>query len=296
MYAFVAPPLGPGTGKTLLAEASSIIASGQSGINPWPGDEEAQKTITSKLLCGDSFVIFDNLEGVVKSPDLAALITSTHWSSRVLYKNEAPKLPNTTTWCITLNDAKLNRDIARHSIMIKLDAKMKDPFRRRGFAIRDLKAWCKKHRGKIIHSILTIVTAWANAGRPTDPDLVFGSFESYADVVGGILHYAGLRGLPACLEAAHAVDQETANHHVLVEVWHQMFGEHKEVSAAQLADAADRASIYGEKLGSAGSETVRGQRMARILRELVNHEFGGFTIRRQGLKNGYRKFYIEQKK
>ena len=77
-----------GTGKSLLAECCTIIATG-GRVAPCAfgnDDEELRKHLTARLLEGPQVVVFDNLptKKVVDRPSLAAVLTTTIWSDRVL--------------------------------------------------------------------------------------------------------------------------------------------------------------------------------------------------------------------
>jgi hypothetical protein len=282
LYAFDAPALrGQGTGKSLLAKAIGAIILGQvPEVTGWPDDpKELPKTITSKLVAGVPFVIFDNLEGIVRHKDLAALATTTMWSSRLLHTNDSPRLPQTATWCTTLNGARFSRDNARRTIIVKLDAKMPEPFKRTGWKIPDLLPWVIQHRASIIRACLILVRAWVVAGRPKDHALIAGSFESWQHVVGGILKFAGLNDLPRALEEARGRDVDAHEHATFVFYWAQQRPEQL-VTAAELANLAEMHGLYGAVLEKVKSPNWKGRHMAEILRKLEGHVFSGWKVER----------------
>lgn len=286
LYAFDAPALkGQGTGKTLLATAIGAIITGREiEVTAWPDDpKELPKLITSKLMTGEPFVIFDNLEGTVRHKDLAACATSTMWSSRLLHSNESPKLPQTATWCMTLNGARFSRDIARRTITIKLDSRTSDPHKRKGFRIRNLIPWCVQNRANIIRACLLLVKAWVQAGKPEDERLVAGSFEAWQSVVGGIVYHAGLTDLPLALEESRGRDVDSTEHDEFVERWAENYGP-APVTALQLAMLAESFNLYGATLEKVRSPNWKGRHMAEILRKLVGHNFRSWRVERPDTK------------
>lgn len=295
LYAFDAPALfGQGSGKTLIAQALSAIVTGREvGVTPWPEDpKELPKIITSKLLAGELFVVFDNLTGIVSNKDLAACATSTVWSARLLHKNDSPKLPQVGTWCLTLNGGRFSRDIARRVVMVRLDARVLNPFRRSGFDLKNLVTWCIHKRAPIIHACLVLVRSWVAAGRPVDPALHFGSYEAWQDVVGGILYNAGIQNLSRALEEATSRDVDAPEHEEFVARWAATFNT-MPVTAVQLAGLAEAFSLYGSVLEGVRASAWKGRHMAGILQKLDGHVLNGWRVTRDAKRiDGYFMFRL----
>ena len=77
-----------GTGASLLANTIAIIATGEPAyMTTQPEGREKEnewrKRTTSLVLDGRQIVVIDNVEGVLRSPTLCALLTSTTWSDRI---------------------------------------------------------------------------------------------------------------------------------------------------------------------------------------------------------------------
>lgn len=286
LFAFDAPAVvGQGSGKSLLAQAIAAVVTGHAEITSFPDDpRELPKLITAKLMAQDLFVIFDNLEGQVKHKDLAAVATASVWSSRLLGKLENIRIPQTATWCLTLNGAEFSRDIARRTVVIRLDARAAHAYLRKGFKIRDLVPWCIQHRAELIHACLVLVRAWDRAHRPTDPDLVVGSFESWAAVVGGILYHAGLPGLAAAIRDARGRDSSSEEHEDFVIRWRMQFGD-APVNALALSMMAVEHGLYATKLERARTPNWQARYMAEQLQRLLDQEIGGHVIERSAQRH-----------
>ncbi|MBI3966637.1 MAG: hypothetical protein HY329_13465 [Chloroflexi bacterium] len=84
-----------GTGASLLADVVTMITTGRNAaVMTMPNsDEEVRKKLTSVLLEGSTIVLLDNIEGTLKSPNLAACLTSPIWKDRALGGNTMLTLP-----------------------------------------------------------------------------------------------------------------------------------------------------------------------------------------------------------
>ena len=183
-----------GTGKGKLAQLVSIVATGRElpVSTEVRDDEEWRKQITSVLLADRPVVIIDNVEKTLSSPQLAAVLTSSEWSDRLLGRSETLRLYARAMWIATGNNIRLGGDIPRRSYWIRLNANMARPWTRdpRGFK-RELPGWAFEHRAEIVAALLTMARAWFLAGKPEWSGRPLGSYEKWSKVVGGILEFCG---------------------------------------------------------------------------------------------------------
>lgn len=271
LYAYDAPVGGQGTGKTKCAKVTQAVAAGAIKFDSYARrEEEMEKRITSYLLAGRICIILDNVTMIISSDSLAALATSEVWGGRILGASEATAIPNSATWMLTMNGASFNTDMARRFVIIRLDAKMADPSKRKGFKHPDIEGWALEHRAELIRACLVLARAWYVAGQPTDPNLVMGSFETYAKVVGGILHHAGIEGLPECADESKSRNADVAEATSLVSAWLGLKAE--KVTATDLADLAIKEGLYESTLADV-HENWRGRAMAKALAPLVGRTF-----------------------
>ena len=198
---FVIDAPAAGTGKSLLAEITSIILTGlEAAMKPAPSyeEEEWRKTISATLLDGTSLTVFDNVAHTLQSPSLALVQTATIWTDRLLGQTKTVTLPVRTVFVVTGNNVVLGGDLPRRSLWIKLDARTAEPHKRKDFKHPKLKEWVLENRGKLLSALLTIARAWFVTGRPPAADVsVLGSFESWCETLGGILQFAGIPGFLA---------------------------------------------------------------------------------------------------
>ena len=191
MYAISARDAG--TGKGLLADVASIIATGRRApvASFSQHEEEARKHITSALAAGHHTILLDNLEVGLDSPALCALLTAETWSDRLLGGNRMITVPANAMVIATGNNLKISGDLTRRTIQICIDAGMERP-ETRTFKRDDLEGWLKQNRAQLVCDCLTVIAAFRRAGQPVEPD--FRSIGSYAtwstEIVGALLWLA----------------------------------------------------------------------------------------------------------
>ena len=184
-----------GTGAGLLIEMIAYVVTGR----PIPtmtearSDDEWRYRITSKLREVEPFLLIDNLHQPLKSPHLAAAITSTVWEDRKIGSSETVRLPVRCAWVATANNPVLSDEIQRRTVRIRLDAGVEKPWERKGFKHSDLKTWARENRAELVGAVLTLAQGWIVAGQPPGKQRL-GSFESWAAVIGGILQVAEIPG------------------------------------------------------------------------------------------------------
>jgi len=211
----------PGTGKGLLAQAclwpalgySLDIRSGARDLDEW------RKRITSELVAGKPVIGFDNATTRLDSEHLAAALTATLWTDRVLGQTRVVTIPNRSIWVCTGNNLAFSKELARRVIWIRLDAKVEAPEQRTGFRYSNLIAHVREQRAALVAAALTLCRAWLAAGRPAGKQIM-GSFENYAGVLGGILNVAGIGGFLANAdELRRQADTETSEWRGFIEAW-----------------------------------------------------------------------------
>ena len=211
----------PATGKDLLAKTALLPALGYlPGVTTAAKDaDEWRKKITSELTAGRPAIVWGNITYRLDSEHLAAVLTETTWSDRVLGQTRVITLPNLAVWVATGNNLTFSKELARRVVWIRLDARIEAPEQRRGFKHPDLLQHIRSNRGKIVHAALTLAQAWLAADRPSGKQ-VMGSFESYVAVVGGILDVAGIEGfLGNADELRKQADTETGEWRAFVSTW-----------------------------------------------------------------------------
>ncbi len=207
-----------GTGKTLLVKALGAIAVDAVPVQTVPSasrdpEEEWRKRITAILMESHPLVLIDNVPETMAfdSVNLAAALTSPEWIDRRLGKNETISVPSRCVWTATGNNIRVTGDMPRRCYTVRLDSNAERPWERAGFRHADLAAHVRHHRGRLLAAAYTLIRAWYAAGRPTPARSIrFGSFQEWADAVGGVLSHAGIGGFLHNLEEVRVVQDDDA--------------------------------------------------------------------------------------
>ncbi len=221
-------------------------------------------------------VVIDNVNYRLSSDALCSAITATTISDRVFRTFERIVLPVKCSWIATGNNVQLGGDMPRRCYWIRLDAKQSKPFHRTDFRHENLRTWVADHRGDLIAALLILARYWFHQGRPK-PKRVrpLGSFESWCNVVGGILELAGVEGFLGNSETMlEQADSDAVQWEAFLSVLAEIFG-----------DEPFRATDVFEKLGTNGTLAAPdGKRLREALPDSLAEaaDRGGFFQRRLG--------------
>jgi hypothetical protein len=272
-----------GTGKTLLAQVVSIIATGTEGamMTVPKNRDEWRKKITSVLRACSPVVVLDNVSSKLDADELMSVLTLEEWTDRLLGSSQQVILPNRASWIATANNITLEGQMVRRSYWVRMDAKMARPFTRSDFKHNNLKLYVKQERGRILAAILTLARAWITNGMTAPSMKPLGSFESWTTVIGGVLENAGVSGFlgNGDLLYAHS-DDET-------QLWESLLGELaaifkdkafttaeilKQMTSPMNDDLKDIVeTIFGEVVGQ---EKTLKQRLPKAFKERIGRHFG----------------------
>lgn len=190
--AIISAPL-KGSGKTLLGEICSLIATGHSPhMLPFSiSEEENRKKITAALLGGHSIIEFDNVKMKLDSSALDSTLTAYAWEDRILGQSKTISIPQRATWIANGNNLQIGDELTRRIYPIYLTPTQNKPWRRTGFRHKKLENWVRENRAKLIWAILVLVQDWHNAGSPKFTHIILGNFTEWVEVIGGVLRKAG---------------------------------------------------------------------------------------------------------
>lgn len=242
------------TGKTLLADAASLIVTGRpiARMSHPRDDDEMRKRITAIVLGGDQIVLIDNIPGELSSASLDAALTGAVWKDRILGRSEIVEMPLVTTWAATGNNVVLGADTSRRVCHIRLDSKLENPEEREDFRHRELLRWIRQERPRLLAAALTILAAYCEAGRPDQKLKTWGSFEGWSGLVRQAIVWAGLPDPGETREElTRSSDREAAGLRALLQGWQEMDQEGVGITAANLIKRLEREPDQYELLRSA---------------------------------------------
>lgn len=290
-----------GTGKTLLATLIALVfnPSGPVLMTQGRDEDEWRKRITAALIAAPPHILIDNIRGKLDSAQLAAVLTATHWTDRILGQSREITVPNLAAWFGTANNVNLSGEMARRVVWVRLDAKSERPATRKKFRHDDIAQWVIDRRNELVTAALTLVNCWLQAGRPGG-NVVVGSYRPWARTLSGILECVEVPGFMA--NSGQLYDRVDREHDVWTAFVHKWWEAYRDqhVGVAQLFPLA---SSYDERqlplmsplpfevgagldlletyLGS-GNERARRTRLGSQLANKADRVYGGFRIERAG--------------
>lgn len=292
LYLITAPTTG--TGKTKLTVNSlSIWVSDISPFSLSAREEEAAKELYGYLRRGREIILIDNLKHRLTSASFEAILTTRHYSSRVLGVSECPSVPVFQTFVVTGNNPRLGSEIAERSVPVRLDRGSERPSNYEGFKHHILEEWVNENRSNLIWAALTLVQKWIAQGKKPG-DKVNNRFPVWSRVVGGILEANDIRGFldsASVIEFREDSDEEDESLAAFVQMWHEKF-KTQEVFAKDLVSFAILCGIVRD------NETVSfeqqcletGQYLGRIKGRVCN----GLRVAKRLYEKGRRKWALEQ--
>lgn len=231
LIAFDAPTAG--TGKSLLTEMISIIATGNvpAMVSQGKNAEEDEKRLSSILTANDLIIVIDNCERPVEGDFLCSMLTQEVVQARILGKSEMIRLPSNSLVMATGNNMVIAGDMARRVLMCRIDSKQERPdIRQFTFDPRDR---VREIRGELVVAGLTILRAYFVAGRPQKMDKI-GSFEQW-NFIREALVWLGQADPAETRNHLFANDPRKAALAELLNEWYECLGS-KPITLAEIND------------------------------------------------------------
>jgi hypothetical protein len=284
-----------GTGKGLLISCICLPTTGREpAVAPEFRDEsEAQKRLMAILLKAPTFVLLDNLSKILDSASLAAVLTARNWTDRILGGSTTATLPINNSWLASGNNPRMTPELVRRTVLSRLDSGQENPATRTGFKHPALLAWAKEHRGELVWACLTLCQAWLAAGRRKGKQ-VMGSYEAWAEVIGGILDVADIEGLlenrDELRSTAISRDSEWK---AFVNSWNAEFGA-TPVGVKELYKMASENGLLDKVLGDEGERSQR-TRLGLALGGMRDRVVEGYRIAEAPEDHSGRQRYVLQK-
>jgi len=286
--AFASDGPNEGVGKTLVLEAVIGIASGYSPeVSPPFGDEsELRKNLTSMVLAGDRYVLFDNLEGYQHSPTLQAFLTGANWKDRLLSTNiMLQNLPIRMFVGMTATNITFSGDMHRRVLTWRIDPNMEG-------AVGRVFSWCPKEQAidariAIIQAVLSLTLAAQEVDLPPVHENL-GKYGQWERIVRRTLRYIEVvtegyivDPVPQAIRAVKVNDDVRALYQ-LHEAFFETFGTERfsALDVAQRVLQDDAINLKDAMLGATGrSEQLSSKSVGRYLRKFVDRIVEGRALR-----------------
>jgi hypothetical protein len=229
---------GAGTGKSKLFDCASILLTGREcAVVSQPDDAtEFEKKLFAELLAGDPLVSIDNCNLPLDNPFLCMTITQRFVKSRLLGLSKNPEIPNAVILGANGNNFAFAGDMLRRGLTGRLDAAMEKPWERT-FNSEDPVIVFKRDRPQLVTAALTMLRAYAAAGRPEMIALPLGGFEDWCRTVRDPILWLG--GADPCLtiESARTADPERQQLEAVLIQWRNVIQDRSLTTREVIAEA-----------------------------------------------------------
>ena len=201
----------PSSGKTYLADISSIIATGKVAPRQAQVDEvEFEKRVTSILMNGTRTVLIDNVKKAIGGATMDALLTGDVWVARILGISKMVKLRARVHWMATGNNITIQGDLARRALRCYLRPNMERPEEATNFKYSDILNHVARNRGIYVSAAISLVRQYILAGSPSQGLTALGSFTGWSNTVRSALVWAGMPD-PVLTQTELRSDNATSN-------------------------------------------------------------------------------------
>lgn len=267
-----------GSGKTILARGLTWISTGvlPRVIATPRDDDEFGKRVFTALLEAPPAILIDNVGKRLDSPMLASVLTSNHWTDRILGLSKSAKVSARCAWIATGNNISLSRELARRTVAVRLAPPVEKPWLRTSFRHQHFEEWVRANQPILLAAFVTIVQRWIDAGMPPGRQ-VLGSYEAWSRVIGGILEVAEIPGFLERLDGFYEeLDDESERWAVFIGSWFRAHG-HREVPVKDLHQLAADAEIVAYPPGHAKEHSAR-VALGSALRRRNGRIFGSLML------------------
>lgn len=225
LFGFTAPVAG--SGKTLIANVISIIATGKQAVAASQGNdrEEERKNLFAKLLQAKPVLLLDNIERPLSSDTLCAILTAPGqiYEDRILGRSKVEEVPTNVTFMATGNNLGFQGDMTRRALLCTLDPGVEKPETRRGFKYKDLEAHVFKRRAEYVNAGLTILKAYIREGSPKQNVQQYGSFEQWSDWIRSALVWLGCADPNKTRDKIEEEDPAKSNMAQILSLWKKVY-------------------------------------------------------------------------
>lgn len=243
MHAITAPAAG--SGKSMIIDAATMVATGRKAgvVALGKSAEETEKRLGGALLSGDPVLALDNCEAGVGGDLLCQMLTQDTVKVRPLGGSQIVDLPTNVFVTATGNNLALVGDMTRRAVLCRIDTGVERP-ELRVFNGPDPVVMAQRGRGQLAIAALTIVRAYALAGRPAQ-GTPLGSFEGWSRAVRDALVWSGSADPVGTMEEARRRDPRLDELKAIIAQWAKVIGGDR-VSTRQVIERATRKSDFAD--------------------------------------------------
>ncbi len=245
-----------GSGKSTLVDIAAVLATGRRAavLSATGNAEELEKRIVGCLPSGDPLVSLDNLNGQLASDLLCQASTAEAVKIRPLGSSAQVEIENTTLWTANGNNLVVAGDLARRSLVCRMDPGVERP-EERVFDFDPI-VTARQNRSRYIGHALTVMRGYVLAGCPSTGATPFGSFETWSRLVREALLWAGTAD--PCDSRAFVLDDdpEAARLGAFLSAWWDAFKDEEKTGADAIKAAQGGNDGLAAAIGAVAGEGV----------------------------------------
>ena len=286
-----------GSGKTLLADIVSMLATGRKSIPISQGHDESEdeKRISALLMRGISAFNLDNIERPVSGDFINTLLTSEIVSTRILGQSKVVDLQTNVTILATGNNLVFKGDMTRRVLLARLDPQSERPD-----AIKfdvDLRGeWIPANRHKLLCAALTVLRGYIHAGKPKQDVDQYGSFENWSDLIRLSLIWLGVPDPCETRERLESNDPIKQSLGAVLSLWFAAYQSQGKTAAeiaesCELSQNADLKHALMDIAVSKRGDSIDAKRLGQWVKRYLNRVVDGLRFEQAGQDSNTHKIF-----
>lgn len=192
----------PRTGKTLCAQTSICPVYGWPAGRSWPvsdkkketNEDELRKVMDAAVLEGSPYIFFDNVKALVDSPALEGLMTLPTWTGRIMGSQKTFQAAVSIIPILTGNNLRMSTDMVERFLQCDFFVEQAEAMDRAIEHVMETRHLVE-NRNAIFDAVFGLIQHWDAQGRPGAPGRVRRGFETFGNIIGGIVGAAGFGDL-----------------------------------------------------------------------------------------------------
>ena len=287
-----------GIGKSTLAQTIARLSQDKTArlITITNDDDRNEKVLLSRAVNDDQVILADNIEQESFGTQvIAALLTSPQFGGRILGETKTWDGEWRPLFIITGNNASLYKDLPRRFLRSRL-VWPEEEVAGREYKHEDFEDWVIKDRERLRLAILSLLSAFIKAGKPTNGLKPLGSFEKWSKLARNAVVWLGYED-PLLTQKELVEEAIRVNPHLLLLMLREQFK--KPFTAKELAKKAFSPSSKGlddaliaayPKMENSRSHLTVGRALAS-LRDKVSD---GLVLKLVSTTGGIKKWKVEK--
>jgi hypothetical protein len=240
-----------GSGKSVLAKVALYPVMGRAAAAKFKKHEELDKELEAFCRASVPYIFLDNVYGGIESASIDQLLTSEESTGRAMGGHGVFMVKNSPVLFVSANMPELNDDARRRFLIVDLHEKGDPNARKFEHALTDTVMKSDRWRSEALAALWALVANWHEAGKPAGTEKL-GSFEEFAELLGGIVAAAGYGQCFAPAEALKVLSPEKAEFAELMAAVLGEMGEEleKDFTVEELARMARASKLFTDKVGT----------------------------------------------